>query len=75
MSKSNRKNIRIADKQLGKKRRMLGLTQHQVAQATGISLNRLVFAETGRMDLEPDERAKVMQLLRQRARKVSAMVA
>ena len=75
MSKSNYKNMRTKDGQLGKKRRMLGLTQHQVAQAVGIPVNKLVFAETGRCDLEPEERARIMQLFRQRVKEVSAACA
>jgi hypothetical protein len=40
---------------LGKKRRMVGLTQHELARLTGIPVSRIVFVETGRLDLEPDE--------------------
>jgi transcriptional regulator with XRE-family HTH domain len=63
------------DRQLAKKRRMLGLTQHQVSRLTGISLNRLVYAETGRTELSPEERERCMSLFRQVLQKVVALVA
>jgi len=60
---------------LGRRRRMVGLTQHDVAKATGISVSRIVFAETGRIDLEPAEVEKVHNVLRQRARRAMDAVA
>jgi predicted transcriptional regulator len=60
---------------LGRRRRMVGLTQHDVAQATGIPVGRIVFAETGRIDLEPAEVEKVETCLKKRARKAMEAVA
>jgi hypothetical protein len=54
---------------IAKKRRLLGLTQHQVSQATGIGVNRLVFFETGRATLLPDEIDTIRSVFRKRAQK------
>jgi predicted transcriptional regulator len=56
---------------LGKKRRMVGLTQHDLARLTGIPVSRIVFVETGRLDLEPDELISIRRVLKQRARQVA----
>ncbi len=37
---------------LGRKRRMVRLTQHDLAKLTGIPVDRVVFVETERMGLE-----------------------
>ena len=60
---------------LGKKRRMVGLTQHQLSHETGIPVGRIVFAETGRADLEPSEVEKIQNVLRKRARAAMDAVA
>lgn len=60
---------------LGRKRRMCGITQHELARDANVSLNRLVFAETGRSDLNPEELERVQSVLRQRARKAMEAVA
>lgn len=60
---------------LGRKRKMCGITQHQLARDTGIPVGRIVFAETGRADLEPNEIEKVQDVLRKRARRAMDAVA
>ncbi len=60
---------------LGKRRKMCGITQHQLARDANVSLNRLVFCETGRADLTPEELERVQRVLRQRARKAMDAVA
>ncbi len=60
---------------LGKKRRMCGITQHQLSHETGIPIGKIVYAETGRVDLEPSEVAKIQNVLKQKARKAMDAVA
>lgn len=55
---------------LAKRRRMTGLTQHDLARLTGIPVSRIAFAETGRLDLEPQEVDKIRTSLRKRAKTV-----
>jgi transcriptional regulator with XRE-family HTH domain len=59
---------------IAKKRRLLGLTQHQVAQAVGIGVNRLVFFETGRCTLLPEELDSIRSVLKKRAQKSLELV-
>jgi DNA-binding XRE family transcriptional regulator len=54
---------------LRQQRRMVGLTQHQVAQQADIPINRIVFAETGRIALRPDEEKRIAKVLKTRAQK------
>ena len=58
-----------ADRTLGKKRKLCGLTQHDVARQANVPLQRLTYAETGRIDLEPDERERIKNVFRNRVRK------
>jgi predicted transcriptional regulator len=60
---------------LATKRRMLGMTQHMLAHRARIPINRLVFAETGRIDLRPDELDRVRTVFRDRAKKAMAICA
>jgi DNA-binding XRE family transcriptional regulator len=55
---------------LARKRRQLGLTQHDLAKAVGISVNRLVFAETGRVLLDSETMHKIRHALRKHARRM-----
>lgn len=64
-----------APRWIARRRKMCGLTQHALAEATGIAVSRIVFAETGRLDLEPTEIETIRNVLRQRARKVMAACA
>ena len=54
---------------LAKRRRMCGATQHDISREADIPINRLVFAETGRLSLEPDELERVRHVLRKRAQR------
>jgi hypothetical protein len=54
---------------LASKRRMVGLTQHDLSREARVLLSRLIFAETGRIGLEPDELDRVKKVLRNKARK------
>ncbi len=54
---------------------MLGLTQHQLSQETGIAVGRIVFAETDRIVLEPHELDRIRSAFRRRLREVRAEVA
>jgi len=58
-----------ADRTLGKKRRMLGMTQHDLSRQTDIPVGRIVFAETGRADYTEAERERVRTAFRRRAAK------
>jgi DNA-binding XRE family transcriptional regulator len=53
-------------------RRRTGMTQHELARQTGIAVNRIVFFETERIVLEPQEIDKVRSVLRKRARQTAA---
>ena len=53
---------------LARKRRSVGLTQHQVSHAAGIPINKLVYVETGRASLEPNEMERVRKVLERQAR-------
>jgi hypothetical protein len=45
---------------------MVGLTQHQVAQQADIPINRIVYAETGRIELKREEKKRIEKVLRKR---------
>jgi len=59
------------NRSLAKLRRRTGMTQHQLAAETGISLGRIVFFETERTPLLPEEVDKVRSVLRKRARQIA----
>jgi hypothetical protein len=59
---------------IAKRRRMLGLTQHELCRATNMGLNRLVFFETGRCELLPEEIDSIRTVLKKRARRSLEMV-
>ena len=60
---------------LAKKRRALGLTQHQLSELTNIPVARIVFAETSRTDLTPDELDRIRDAFKSRMRQVRELVA
>ena len=65
---------RLENRAVAKARRNVGLTQHQVSAESGIGLNRIVFFETGRCDLEPKEVDKIRTVIKKHHRKnASAM--
>jgi predicted transcriptional regulator len=60
---------------ISKRRKMCGLTQFNLAQASGISIQKIVNFETGRIALDADELGRIRKCLRQRAQKVFDAVA
>ena len=54
----------MSGKKLSRERRMVGLTQHKLSQATGISVGRISFAETGRCELTSEEKQRIREVLR-----------
>jgi transcriptional regulator with XRE-family HTH domain len=56
-------------KTIGKKRKLVGLTQHSLAVATGIDVQRITYFETGRLLLEPQELDRIRKALKNRAQK------
>ena len=60
---------------LARKRKMVGLTQHQLAKDANVLLSRLIFAETGRTILEPSEIDRIRKVLRNKARAAMDAVA
>jgi hypothetical protein len=63
-----------SDRSLGRKRRMLGLTQHALSREANVLLSRLIYAETGRITLEQDELDRIRHVFRQRAKKAMELV-
>jgi DNA-binding XRE family transcriptional regulator len=62
-------------KKLRKQRRMVGLSQFALAKLTGIAPGRIVFAETGRVTLKPEEIERIKFALARRAEQVNAALA
>jgi transcriptional regulator with XRE-family HTH domain len=60
---------------LKKQRRLLGMTQHEMARAAGIAPGRLIWAETARVKLTSDELQRIKDALAQRALEVNAALA
>ncbi len=60
---------------LRKQRKLLGMTQHDLAHAARIVPSRIAFFETGRRQLTDVEIAKIRKALARRAAKVAAVVA
>lgn len=60
---------------LKKQRRMVGLTQHQLARLAGIAVGRIAFAETNRIELTPAEVEKLKAAIARRAAEVAAIFA
>jgi transcriptional regulator with XRE-family HTH domain len=62
---------RTENRSLAKLRRRTGMTQHQLSDETGIAVGRIVFFETERSELLPQEIDKVRSVLRKRARQTA----
>ena len=60
---------------LAKHRRMLGLSQHELARRAEVKISRLIFAETGRVRLTQSEVDRIRLVLTQRARRVAIALA
>jgi transcriptional regulator with XRE-family HTH domain len=52
---------------LKRQRRMVGLTQHELARLAGIGVSRIAFAETGRTKLTDEELERVFDVIARRA--------
>jgi DNA-binding XRE family transcriptional regulator len=61
-------------KLLGKQRRMLGLTQHQLAHFADVPPWKISWSETGRIKLTATEVARIQDVLAARAAELAAMV-
>jgi predicted transcriptional regulator len=60
---------------LSKRRKLCGLTQHALAEQSGVNVQRITFAETGRIALDDSELNRIRVALKQRAQKVFDSVA
>lgn len=58
---------------LKKYRRMVGLTQHDVAKLAGIAMGRLVYAETGRVRLTAGEIQRIRDVITRRAAEIAQL--
>ena len=52
---------------IARRRKMCGLTQHELAQRAGIPVSKIVWIETCRAGPEPDELARIRRALKERA--------
>ena len=62
-------------KKLAKQRRMVGLTQLALARMTGIAVQKITFAETGRTKLSGAEIEKIRGAFARRAAHIAASIA
>ena len=60
----------LSNRWITKKRKSLGLTQHQLAKKADVPFSRLSYAETNRIDLLPDEVDRIESVFRSRAQVV-----
>jgi predicted transcriptional regulator len=58
---------------LKRQRRMVGLTQHELARLAGIGVSRITFAETGRIKLTNDEVERLRDVIARRALVVAGL--
>jgi len=59
-------------KPLSKRRRMLGLTQHELAHRADLPLWKISWSETGRVKLTAEETEKIRAAFAQRAAEIAA---
>jgi transcriptional regulator with XRE-family HTH domain len=60
---------------LKQRRRMLGLTQFDIAKQAGILYSRITFAESGRRRLTKEEINRIQKVLVKRAQQIAGAVA
>ena len=56
----------MSNKWITRKRKSLGLTQHQLAKKADVPFSRLSYAETNRIQLTPDEVDRIESVFRAR---------
>jgi DNA-binding XRE family transcriptional regulator len=61
-------------KKLAAQRKMLGLTQFEMAKAADVLYSRLVFAETGRRHLTAAELSRIKTVLHRRMKELVTVV-
>jgi len=57
------------NRSIARKRHLVGLTQHKLAEASGIAVQRITTFETGRLVLEDQELDRIRVVLKKRALK------
>jgi predicted transcriptional regulator len=62
-------------KQIARLRRCTGISQHELARASGVPRWRICFFETNRIDLRDEELKRIKEVLERRARDVVANIA
>lgn len=55
---------------MARRRRSLGITQHQLAKDSGVSVGRISYAETGRLELTPDELDSIQAVIKKRGQEI-----
>jgi hypothetical protein len=65
-------NKRTENAAIAKLRRRTGTTQHVLAAESGVPVGRIVFYETGRAELLPEEIYRIRKVLKQRARQTAS---
>ncbi len=60
----------MATRNLARKRKALGLTQHALAEASGVPVSRITYSETGRLRLTDEELEKISEVFKARAQRV-----
>ena len=58
-----------------KQRKLVGLTQYELSRLTGIPPGRIVFAETGRVRLAPNEIELIKSAIQKRATEITKELA
>ncbi len=66
---------RNRNRNLAKRRHLCGLTQHQLAEVSGVPLSRISYAESGRVTLELEELDRIASALKRRAAKAMDAIA
>jgi len=62
-------------RKLARQRRMMGLSQHELARLTAIPFSRICWAESGRRKLTYEEVQRIKSVLAQRVEQIAGAVA
>jgi transcriptional regulator with XRE-family HTH domain len=60
----------VSNRWITRKRKSLGLTQHELARQSRVPFSRVSYAETGRIQLTTDELERIEGVFRNRARRI-----